>query len=159
MEYQENNESVFEFSLNEIAQGYLRSSAKWEKFLAWVNIILLCLSILFCLFAGLLMPSVFSGQDYGSSRNNYLMNVSGGMMKIFFITYSILLVIILIPNFYRLTFANKCINAIDNQDEEMLTQSLRSLKTYSTYWGILTIIFISIYALLLLVTIISAAMH
>ena len=52
MDYKENNEinqSVFGFNLNETAQSHLRGSAKWEKFLAWVNIILLSIGILFCL--------------------------------------------------------------------------------------------------------------
>jgi hypothetical protein len=131
------------FSLNTTAISYLKSSAKWEKFLAWVNIILLSIGILLCLFGGSIILKGLSNGRSGSFDS-----YGDGMLTFVMIFYAIILAVVLIPNFYRLIFANKCIKAIDNSDEEMLTDSLRNLKIYSTFWGILTIIFVAIYILM-----------
>lgn len=147
MEQLQVNDSIFGFGLNNTAKDYLRSTAKWQKFLAWVNIVCLSIGILFCLFGSsfwLDRMGGFRGGDF-----NYL--------QFIFIFYGIVLIIILIPNFYRLLFANKCIKAIESSDEEMLSDSFKSLKTYSTFWGILTIIFMAIYVLMILFLIISFA--
>ncbi len=144
MENLQNKESIFCFSLNSTALSYLKSSAKWEKFLAWVNIILLFVGIMFCLFGG-----SFFLKGLNSGRNRPYDVYDNVVFTMILIFYAIVLAVILIPNFYRLIFANKCIKAIDNADEELLTESLKNLKIYSTFWGILTIIFVAIYVLII----------
>lgn len=152
MEYQQSNESLLGFGFNETAQSYLRTSAKWERFLAWVNIILLGLGILGCLFGGTIFTSLmYSNRAYGGD----FAAASSGMFTFIMIFYAIVLAVVLIPNYYRLMFANKCIKAIDNNDEALLTEALKNLKTYSTFWGILTIILIAIYGIFFLLMLVG----
>lgn len=120
MEFQQTNESLLGFNFNEIAQSYLRGSAKWEKFMAWVNIILLSIAIVCCFFGGPILSSFYSSRSYNSE-----LTAVGGAFTFVFIFYGIIFGVILVPNFYRLMFANKCIKAIDNKDEELLTESLK----------------------------------
>ncbi len=147
MEQLQVNESIFGFGLNNSAKDYLRSTAKWQKFLSWVNIICLSIGILFCFFGSSFWLDRMSGYRSGDF----------GYLQFVFVFYAIILIIILIPNFYRLSFANKCIKSIESSDEEMLSESFKNLKTYSTFWGILTIIFMAIYVLMILFFIITIA--
>lgn len=152
-------ESVFGFAVTEQAQSYLRTSAKWEKFLAWVNLILLGLGILFCLFGSTFLQTLLSANRRHSYYDRYdTMDTAASTVFTFvFIFYALILGVFIIPNIFRLKFANKCLTAIEVKDEELLAESFKNLKIYSTFWGILTIIGIAIYLLMFLFLIIGAA--
>ena len=137
------------------AQEYLMSSAKWEKFMAIVQIVLLSLGVLGLIFGGTTLISFMQmGRGFGGVNSPYDSSVFLGV----FIFYALLLAVFIIPNVYRLLYAQKCIKALNEKDNEMLTVAFKNLKTYSTFWGILTIIFIALYLLFFVIAIFAMAM-
>ncbi|MFY8127143.1 MAG: hypothetical protein ACOVMM_02115 [Chitinophagaceae bacterium] len=158
MEVQQQN--LFNFGIEQQGLDYLKSSAKWEKFMAIVSLIWISLCILLFIFGGSAITALMmsrSMQGLEGLEGNGGAALAGGFMTGLFIFYALLLSVLLIPNIYRLKFANNCIKAIANSDTELLTKSFKNLRVYSTFWGILTIIVLSIYAFGLIFALIGFA--
>jgi low affinity Fe/Cu permease len=150
---EQTNESLFALEFDQQAASYITESAKWSKFLAIVWFVLCGLFIIFAIFAGSLIANLYSGMSYGVS------GVGAGMGGLVTALYLIFAAIQVIPNIFRYQFATKAIRAIRNNDQALLNESLGKLKTYNKYWGIVTIIIISIYVLIFLFAILGAAMR
>ncbi len=139
--------SLFTLGIDDITQSHLISIAKWNRFLAIIGIIMSLLTILGLLFGGSYLFSNLStfGNRYSSTSYNTGAFAGAMLFYVFFIA------LYLIPCFFRLSFANKMLKAIAANDQQLLNESFNQLKIFSKYWGILTIVVISIYALILIV--------
>lgn len=150
---------LFNFGIEPQGLDYLKSSAKWEKFMAIISIIWISLAILTFIFGGSYLTALMMKQSLrdldGLDSNATAM--AGSFMTGAFIFYALVLAVLLIPNIYRLKFANNCIKAIQTNDTETLTKSFKNLRVYSTFWGILTIIILSIYAFIFIIALIGLA--
>lgn len=155
MEQEQN--SIFGFGIDDVATSHLVSIAKWNKFLSIVSIVFYGLAILGIVFGGSFIISTFAGLSRVGMQSN-IADVSGVFSGIL-IFYTIILVVLLIPNFFRLNFSNKMLNALAGQDQQLLNESLAHFKTYSVFWGILTIIGLSFYALMLIIAVLGAVMR
>jgi hypothetical protein len=122
--------------------------------MAIVWFILCGLFVLFALFAGSLIASLYSNTLYGNA-SGLGAGVGGAMIVI----YLIFAAIQVIPNIFRYQFATKALRAIRNNDQALLNESLGKLKTYNKYWGIVTIIILSIYVLIFLFAVLGTAMR
>ena len=110
--------------LNNATQQYLRTAARWAKFLALVGFVMIGLMVIIGLFLGFIMNMVSS---------DYMMDQPFPFPPFLFsVIYIILAAILIIPNLYMNSFANKTIKALDGKDEEILAQSISSLKSCST---------------------------
>lgn len=154
-------QNLFNFGIEHQGLEYLKSSAKWEKFMAIVGIIWISIAILFLVFGGSYLSTLMMSQSMRGLEgvDGTSTALAGGIMTGVFIFYALLLAVLLIPNIYRLKFANNCIRAIANSDTEMLTKSFKNLRVYSTFWGILTIITLSIYAFMIVFLLIGMATY
>lgn len=155
MEQEQN--SIFGFGIDDVATSHLVSIAKWNKFLSIVSIVFYGLAILGIVFGGSFIISTFAGLSRVGMQSN-IADVSGVFSGIL-IFYTIILVVLLIPNFFRLNFSNKMLKALAGQDQQLLNESLAHFKTYSVFWGILTIIGLSFYALMLIIAVLGAVMR
>ncbi len=140
---EQSNESLFALEFDQQAASYITESAKWSRFLAIVWFILCGLFILFALFAGSLIASLYSSTplwwSWGRGRFG---RYDGSLLYLIFAAIQV------IPNIFRYQFATKALRAIRTNDQALLNESLGKLKTYNKYWGILTIIILSIYVLI-----------
>jgi hypothetical protein len=141
---EQSNESLFGLEFDHQAAAYITETAKWSRFLAIVWFILCGLTILGAIFAGRIIASSMSA-GFGGGYS-----ALGGIIAT---VYVVLAVIQLIPNIFRFQFATKALQAIRNSDQALLNESLGKLKLYNKYWGIVTIVLISIWVLLILVQI------
>ena len=148
---EQSNESLFALEFDQQAASYITESDKWSRFLAIVWFILCGLFILFALFAGSLIASLYNNTLYGGAGAGL-----GGMMVVIYLIFAAIQVI---PNIFRYQFATKALRAIRTNDQALLNESLGKLKTYNKYWGILTIIILSIYVLIFLFAILGTAMR
>lgn len=146
--------SVFTFGIDEISQSHFISIAKWNRFMAIVGIVGSILSILLIAFGGSYFINNLSTLGGGSLSNSYAQGSLAGAM----IFYILVIVAFLVPCFFRLKFANKMLKALAASDQELLNESLRQFKIYSTYWGILTILMIAFYALMFVLVIVAIGM-
>jgi hypothetical protein len=151
---QENN-SIFGFGIDDLATSHLISIAKWNKFLSIVSLVFYALAILAIVFGGSFFISSFTNLGRTGFSGGADMGVFSGVL----IFYAIILVVLLIPNFFRLNFSNKMIKALAAQDQQLLHESLGHFKAYSKFWGILTIIGISFYALMIILVLLGTIMR
>lgn len=141
----ENNQSeLFGFNLENEAQEHLKSAAKWEKFMAITQIAMMSLFILLIIFGGSTFVRFMETQN-SLDKSGLSSNFFTGVFAFMFILYIIIAAVIIIPNVFRLKFANAAIKAINTKDYILLTQSFKHFKTHSIFWGVLTIISIVIY--------------
>ena len=71
--------------------------------------------------------------------------------------YVIIAAIYFIPCLFLFRFANKMKLALSSNDQMALTTSFQNLKSMFRFFGIVTIIMISIYAIILLIALVGAA--
>lgn len=143
----ENNQpEIFGFTLESAAQEHLKSAAKWEKFMAITQIAMMSILILAIIFGGsYFIGFIQSGREFAQTGVDS--GLFSGVLVFAIIMYAIIAAVFIIPNIFRLKFANAAIKAIDNNDHLLLTQSFKHFKTHSIFWGVLTIIGIAIYVL------------
>ena len=153
---EENKSSIFEFGLDEQSKQVLISIAKWQKFLAIVSIIGCALGILVVIFGGSFLFSTFSRLGRSSYEyNEPLIAQSSAVFGLMISVYVIMFLVVLIPNIFRLNFAIKTVKAIQTQDQILLNEGLSKFKTYSVYWGVLTIIGLAFYGLMIIIGLIG----
>ncbi len=149
-------DSIFNFGIDATASQHLVSIAKWNKFLSIINIVLCGLTLFGLVFGGsFFLRSLLSINVSSTNSSSYDKGIIVGAI----IFYAIIIVILIIPNFFRLISSNKMLKAISNQDQTLLNESFANLKTYSLYWGILTIIGIAFYALILVFFVLGTLMR
>lgn len=124
--------------LNFMALEFLRESAKWCKFLAIVGFIGIGLILLLAVFIGSVMSMLPSNG-----------NVPFGAMKgILSAVYVVIAGLYFFPVYYLYKYATDTKIAIETQNEELLTSGLGFLKSHHKFLGIMTIVILSLYALM-----------
>ncbi len=117
---------------------YLEEAAKWAKFLAILGFIFCALIIIVAVFAGPLISTAFSQLE---SEASGIGAMSGTVIIIY---YALIALLYFFPCLYLFNFASKMQAAIRNNDQIYLNTSLKNLKSFFKFWGILTVIFLCI---------------
>jgi hypothetical protein len=121
--------------VNDTTQVNLTSAAKWGKFLSIVGFIGCVLMLLAGIYMATIMPSL-GVYAYASES-----------ARIAGIVYIITSVILFFPCLYLNKFSNKIREAIRSTSQESLDTAFINLKSMFKFYGIVTIIFLLIFAL------------
>ncbi|RYJ44910.1 hypothetical protein [Flavobacterium beibuense] len=142
----ENNSAFesFESQLSAEAKGFLNTSANWGLFLSIIGFI----GCLFSLFGSLGMMA--GGAAMGANPVFASMPSIGILMLVGTVVF-------FIPVLYLCKFSISVKKAIEVNDTEKLTSSIRNLKNYFMWAGILTIVWILSYGYLMISVIANAA--
>ena len=138
--------------LNDQTKAYLLETAKWSKFFAILGFILCVLMIIFALFVGTIMGGLMAAANPAAA--NVYSGASGIFISVFYIALAL---VYMIPQYYRFKFANEAKLAINSDDDDLLESALGNQKSYYKFMGIFTIIFIALYAVLIVVALIGIA--
>ncbi len=134
------------------AQSYLTESAKWGKFLAIMGFI-------FCGFMIILaftIPFIFAQMPTSASLP---LGFNTGMRAGLTAVYLLFAVLFFFPCLYLYKFSIKMQVATRSVNQENFDESLMNLKSVFKFYGIFTIVILSFYALLLIVSIVGAITH
>ena len=115
----------------------------WSKLFAILMII-----------AGGLMGIVAIFSLFGFSALDEL-GYGAGMGALMFFLYGIFAVFYIVPATWLLNFSNKTRKGINEKDESEFAEGFRNFGRYYTFWGICSIVILSIYALAMLIGIIG----
>lgn len=141
-----------DLTITSISRGYLIETAKWAKFLA----------ILGFIGCGLMAVLAFSLPFLLSSLPGNEMTPFGGMTKgmsvIMTVLYLGIAILLVFPCLYLFRFSTKMKIALLQSEFEVLDSSFSNLKSFFKFYGIMTIVSISFYVLILIITIASAAL-
>lgn len=139
----------FELQLNELSKDYLRETAKWAKFLSIVGFVVI----------GLMVIGAFAMFAMGSALGS-MGGMGGGMFAMggafVGIVYLLIALLYFFPVLYLYKFSSSTLKAFENSNTEQLTDGLKNLKSHYKFVGILTAIFVGLYALIFLIGIFGA---
>lgn len=137
-----------DLQLSPQGMSYLTESAKWGKFLAIMGFI-------FCGFMAVLafiLPTLIT-------RLPAYSNFSGVMQGAMTVVYLAGAVLLFFPCFYLYKFSVKMQAAVKGVSQEALDESLMNLKSMFKFYGILTIVLLSLYALIFVLGMLGLAMR
>ncbi len=132
----QSNQSIFNLAVDEDLKYNFKEIAKWARFLAIVGFVMLGLMILGAI---------------GLSFSNLL--GTNGVAIVF--VYIIFAGIFVYPVVTLLKFGKGMKDAVRNNDQQKMNNSVRNLKYCFQYIGISTILLISLYAIIILILIIT----
>ena len=145
--YSQEHENQREMRLNAAAKEHLGRAAKWARFIAIVGFVCSGLVAIAALSAGSWMAAL-STSTYGTAYAGMPAGVLTGSYLIAGILYFFMALFL-----YR--FAAKAKQALAQQDEDSLTDSLANLKNLFQLYGILLIIALIFIALAILIGIVG----
>jgi hypothetical protein len=132
------------------SQNFLNETAKWGKFLAIVGFIFCGLMVIAAFFLPALLLTM--------PPYNQIAGATTAMASVFTIVYLILAVILFFPCLYLYRFSVKMKLALGSVSQENFETSLQNLKSVFKFYGIFTIVILSFYALIFVVTMLGLAM-
>jgi hypothetical protein len=138
--------------LTEEAQYFLREAGRWARFLGIMSFIGAGFVFLIAIFFGA-FTSLMSSYSY--NRRPFPPVLGGGLG---FVLYTGVAVICFFIALYLYQFGNSIKQAIEFSDSQDLTIAFGKLKSFFKLKGIIVIIFVSLYALIILGVIIAFLM-
>lgn len=132
--------------------SYLTESAKWGRFLSIMGFIL-CGIIAVMSF---ILPAFLSKF---SSYNNMPGAYSPGLQSAMTIVYLLGAVLLFFPCFYLYKFSLKMQSAVKSVSQENFDESLMNLKSMFKFYGILTIVLLSLYSLIFIIGMLGLALR
>ncbi len=139
---QEDSKSLFGLSIETQSKSFLTETAKWAKFLAIIGFI----ACVFIVLAGIVVATQTdeinrSFRKYGESNPMFELGPAT------IIIYIAIAVLYFFPCLYLLRFSNEMKSALAADDQNKLTTAFQNLKSVFKFFGITTIILISLYLL------------
>lgn len=138
----ENDKSLFGLSIEAQSRSFLTETAKWGKFLAIIGFI----GCVFIVLAGIAVVTQAdevnrSFRRYGDS--NPILEMGPAAIVI----YIAIAVLYFFPCLYLLRFSNEMKSAMAADDQGKLTSAFQNLKSVFKFFGITTIVLVSLYLL------------
>lgn len=131
-----------QLTLTKASKNFLRETARWAKFLAIIGFILIGLMLVFAMFA----TTIF---DMAAKMQPGVPEYLGLTMTI---VYLVLAIIYFFPVYYLLQFSLKMKKALTSKNDETLAKAFEMIKSHYKFLGVFTIITISLYVLLFIVS-------
>jgi hypothetical protein len=134
-----------QLTINSASKMFLKETAKWAFFLSIMGFI----GIAFIIVLG-----VFSGVIFKAIPQTAL--IPFDLSLVLTVTCLIVAVLYFFPAYYLLRFSNKMKRALASKDDEILADAFEVLKSHYKFIGVFTIITLSLYALLIIVSTLGA---
>lgn len=152
----EQDSSLFSLTIDPVAKSHLLETARWARFLAIVGFVFLVLAALVGVYSAVMVNRYEA--DYremgGPGSANMLGSAGAGVA----VMYMIMALIWFFPLLFTLRFANTMRNALQSNNQELLSTSFQNLKVCYRYLGIVTAIFLVMIALSLLFGVMGLAL-
>lgn len=135
-------------TVTEEMRSHFYEMAKWAKFLGIVGFIMTGLLVIGALAAGATMSALsrFGGGQFAA--------LSGGAFTFVFMLYAVL---IFYPSLLMYQYSSGAKSGVLYGEQFNLTNAIGKLKSLFKFWGIVTIIFISMYALMFIALIVGVS--
>ena len=133
-------------------ENYLTESARWGKFLAIIGFVLCGIMVIIAFFIPMFL---FRLPPYNNLPAAYTTSMQTGLTFI----YLLIGVLFFFPCFYLYKFSVKMQVALKSISQENFDESFMNLKSIFKFYGIMTIIFLSFYALIFVIAMIGLAMR
>ncbi len=132
-------------------QNFLSEAAKWGKFLSIIGFIFCGILAIAAFFAPALYSKLMALNDLSS-------NMAGTIGTVITVIYLGFAVILFFPCYYLNKFSVKMRLALNSVNQENFEDSLKNLKSLLKFYGIFTIIILSFYVLVFILSMLGIAM-
>ena len=136
--------------LSQEAQGFLKETAKWAYFLSILGFVGIGFMVVLALFIG----TIFSALNNMSGAMNPMMGIGTGFISGL---YLLIALIYFFPIYYLFQFSSKMKKAFKSNDNDLINSSFEYLKSHYKFVGIVALIFIIVYVLIILFSILAGA--
>ncbi len=144
-----NQQNEPKLEIDDSTKNYMLQCAKWSKFLSIVGFVFLALGGIIVFFALLV-----NAYDFSKAFSSNVLPIW------FWFIYISFLIACFVVGFYvtlaMFKFATSLKIAVQHNDSDHLNDSFRNLKNYFKVNGVFVIIFLSIYALMLIIGVVVA---
>ncbi len=141
------NQNLFDLQIDQPVSSYLNETAKWAKFLAILGFVFCGIIAIVAIFAGSIMSTAFGSLGGDSGMSGVILTV----------VYLIVAVVYFFPCLFLFHFANKMQRALRQNDQDLLTNSFKNLKSCYKYMGILMIVVLSFYVVIFIIGMLAAS--
>lgn len=131
-----------QLTLTSTSKSFLKETAKWTNFLSILGFILITLMLVLAAFSSTIFNMVAKMQP----------GIPESLGLSLAITYLVLSIIYFFPVYYLLQFSRKMKKALATKNDETLASAFKMLKSHYKFIGVFTIITLSLYALLFIVS-------
>jgi Family of unknown function (DUF5362) len=140
--------NLFELQLDQPSINYLNEASRWSRFLAILGFIYIGLLLLFAIIFG----SIGNSLMQGTGSESEMPKLSGA-----FICFLLILVaaVLFVPVLYLFNFSSKMRRALRSNDQMVLADALKNLKSFFKFYGILAIIVLSLYGIAILAAVVG----
>ncbi|HSB93077.1 MAG TPA: DUF5362 family protein [Flavitalea sp.] len=145
------NVQLFDLHVDHEGTQYLAQAAKWGRFLSIIGFVMIGLMVVFSLFAGSIFAKAFA--TMGDANNAGTMAAMGGFGGVFTVIYMLIAALWLMPVIYLYRFSTRMLDALRANDQHLLNTSFKNLKSCFRFVGITTIVVLSIYAFIIVISI------
>lgn len=135
-----------QLTLNTSAKSFLKETAKWAFFLSIIGFIGIAFLVVLALFSGVIFSAIPQAQQVPFDL--------GIAMTIVYLLFAVLY---FFPVYYLMQFSNKMKKALATKDDEILADAFQVLKSHYKFIGVFTIITMSLYVMVIVVSIVSGA--
>lgn len=143
MENQFSNPAEQNLSIIPSAKDYITETAKWSKFLSIIGFVFVGFLVLLSIAMMVALPML-------NEEIEELSSVSSLFGPILGVVYLAIAGFYLWPVIYLFNFSTKTLEAIKENDDNILADAFKNLKRHYKFMGILTIIILSLYLLLII---------
>lgn len=142
------NVQLFDLHVDHEGTQYLAQAAKWGRILSIIGFVFVGLMVLFSLFAGTIFSKALADMGDQASGSAMMGSAFGGIFTFF---YLLIAALWFMPVLYIYRFSTKMQAALRSNDQHLLNDSFKNLKSCFRFMGIVTIIVLSFYALAIVV--------
>ncbi|PQJ82963.1 hypothetical protein BTO16_03915 [Polaribacter glomeratus] len=136
-----------QLTLNSNAKSFLKETAKWAFFLSIMGFIGIGFLVILAIFSNIIFSAIPQAKlvpfDLGFAMT---------------ILYLLFAVLYFFPVYYLMQFSTKMKKALATKNDETLAESFKVLKSHYKFIGVFTIIAMSLYIMLIVVSIISGSL-
>lgn len=122
-----------------------------DKIIYWSKLFAVLMIIGGAFMALIALLSLGLGSSFARSMDMGGLGVVG-----IFILYGILAALYLVPGIWLLNFSSKSRKGLNENDENLFVEGFVNLGKYYKFWGVLTVIMLSFYALIFIIGFLSA---
>lgn len=133
---------LFSLHIDPVTKTYLHETSRWGKFLAIVGFVMCALTVLI----GLLFATVLSSYMGAAGAAGVAEGFFGVGMAVVYLIFAI---IGFFPCLFLYRFSMRMRQALNGNSQEDLNDSLQNLKSLFKFAGVVTLIFLAIYALII----------
>ena len=140
-----------ELPVSPAVQRYFTEMAKWGRFLAVTGFIFCVFLAIFSFFIPSIIMEIPPNDTLSPGLSSW---TSTGITAL----YLVLAIILFFPCLYLYKFSEKIRVCVETSSQENFDAAIKSLKTVFRFLGFLTIIMLSVYAIVFVVTMIRLAL-